>query len=354
MSKRPAPNPNPKVISIGYAVPELSYSQREVFAALGYPKSHWRLFGNSGIDRRYFCLPPDQAKLLSFQEQQEQYLVKALSLSRAAVEKCLDSRGPGEIGCVVYGSCTGLAPGPTIPQYLAQSMGFAPNVYFNNLAGQGCESGFPGLKRAYDFAKTERKAALVVNCELSSLTYFPEPDGKPDPENDYECLRANALFADAASSFLVGFDDIWRHPTILDTETNTDYRFADDLGFAWRNGRLRVKLSRRVPKLASQVVKPAVEAVLQRHRLRIEDICWWVIHSAGNSVLDNIRDGLGIAEEKMGLSRETLRLFGNTSSTSVGITGKRLMQQDVKPKDYVMVLSLGPGMTGGCTLLRFE
>jgi predicted naringenin-chalcone synthase len=344
----------PKVISIGYAVPELSYSQRQVFEALAYPKSYWRLFGNSGIDLRYFCLPPQEAKSLSFQEQQEQYLVKALALSRQAVEKCLDSREMGDIRCIIYGSCTGLAPGPTIPQYLAQRMGFPANVYFNNLAGQGCESGFPGLKRAYDFARADGRQALVVNCELSSLTYFPEAEGRPDPENDFECLRANALFGDAASSVLVGFDDNWRHPTILDTETNTDYRYADDLGFIWRDGRLRVKLSRRVPELAPLVVKPAVDAVLERHGLRINNIRWWVVHSAGNVVLDNIRDALGIEEERITLSRDTLRLFGNTSSTSVGITGKRLMQQDIKPRDYVMMLSLGPGMTGGCTLLRFE
>jgi alkylresorcinol/alkylpyrone synthase len=345
---------NPKIISLGYAVPHLTYSQREVFDTLKYPKTYWRLFGNSGIDLRHFCIPLDQAMSLSFQEQQEQYLIRALSLSQEAVEKCLDSRSVDEIGCVVYASCTGMAPGPTIPQYLAKRMGFPSNVYFNNLAGQGCESGFPGLKRAYDFVKANGKPALVVNCELSILTYYPELVGKPDAENDYECLRANAVFADAASCALVGLDADWRHPVIIDTETSTDYRYADDLGFTWRNGRLRVKLSRRVPKLAPLVVKPAFDAVLERNRLEINDINWWVIHAAGNTVLDRIRDGFGIPEEKTSLSRDTLRMFGNTSSTSVGITGKRLMQQAVKQGDYAMMLSIGPGMTGGCTLLRFE
>jgi len=61
--------------------------------------------------------------------------------------------------------------------------------------------------------------------------------------------------------------------------------------------------------LAPLVVKPAVEAVFERQGLRVPDIDWWVIHAAGSSVLDNIRDALGIAEEKMELSRETLSLW---------------------------------------------
>jgi len=342
-----------KIISLGYAVPEHSYSQLEIFQALGYPKAFRRVFTTTDIAKRHFCIPLESIRTLTFQEQQEEYIKAATELSKQAVMNCLDGRNPKEIGCVVYGSCTGFAPGPTIAHYLAQAFAFAPSTYYTNIIGQGCESGFPGLKRAHDFAVATGKSALVVNCELCSLTYFPEPDGKPDPENHFELLRANAIFADAAASALVGFDDDPRHSVIIDTETYTNIDYLNDLGYVWRDGRLRVLLSRRVPELAPLVVKPAVEAVLLRRRLEVEDIKWWVIHAAGNTVLDNIRDALGIAEQKMALSRETLRNFGNTSSTSVGITGKRLMSQNIELGDYVMVLSVGPGLTGGATILRF-
>ena len=223
----------------------------------------------------------------------------------------------------------------------------------NLISAHNCESGFPGLRRAYDFAVATGKQALVVNCELCSCTYYPEPDGRPVPENHFELLRSNAIFADAASCALVGFDDDPRHPFIVDMETHTNTKYINDLGYTWRDGRLRVLLSRRVPELAPLVVKPAVDAVLQRQGLCVDDIRWWVIHAAGNTVLDNIRDALGIAEEKVTLSRGTLREFGNTSSTSVGITGKRLMGEDVRPGDYAAVLSIGPGMTGGISLLQW-
>jgi len=347
-------NSKVKIISMGYAVPEHSYTQNEISQEIGYPGAFRRLFTEAGIEKRHFWVPLHRVRKLSWQEQQEEYSRGAVALSKQAILNCLDGRESTEIGCVIYGSCTGFAPGPTVAHYLGRDLCFAPSTYYNNIIGQGCESGFPGLKRAFDFSTVTGKPSLVIACELCSCTYFPEPERKPDPSNHFECARSNALFADAASCALVGFDDDPRHPFIIDTETYTNTDYINDLGFVWREGRLRVLLSRRVPELAPLVVKPAVAAVLERHNLTVNNIAWWVIHAAGSTVLDNIRDALGIAEEKVRLSRETLRFFGNTSSTSVGITGKRLMAQNIKPGDYALVLSVGPGMSGGATLLRFE
>ena len=344
---------NPKIISIGYSVPKYSYDQATIFRDLAYPRPFWRIFRDAGIDKRYFCLPLEQIKSLSFQEQQEYYLNLAPILSYQAMENCLDDRNPQDIGAVIYVTCTGFPPGPTIAHYIGKKLKLPPGVFYTNISSQGCEGAFPGLCRAYDRTIASGKPSLFINCELTGLTYWPEPAGKPDPENDYEVLRANAIFGDAASACLVGYDDDWHHPEVIDMETHTNFDYIDELGYVWRNGRLRVKLSKRVPSLASLVVKPALDAVLTRQHLTVSDITWWIIHAAGNTVLDNMRDAIGVPEDKTLLSRETLRLYGNTSSASVGITSKRLMQQEIKRGEYVAVLSVGPGMTGGMTLCRF-
>lgn len=344
----------PKIISIGYAVPEHAYSQHLIFNELAYPQRLWRLFAGSNIDKRHFWVPLDRIRKLSWQEQQEEYKRGAISLSTQAILNCLDKRDVGDIGCVVFSSCTGFVPGPTIPHYLGKEFGFASDTYYTNIGSMGCESGFPGLKRATDFTVITGKPSLVIACELASCSYFPEPDGKPDPENHFELARSNAIFADAATAALVGYDDDTRHPMIIDMETYTNTDYLDDLGYVWREGRLRVLLSRRVPKIAGDLVGIVVPKLLKRHGLTPTEVERWVIHAAGSTVLDNIRDILGLPEEKVALSRETLRLVGNTSSTSVGITGKRLMEKD-QPKtgEYLVMISLGPGMTVGATLLRF-
>jgi alkylresorcinol/alkylpyrone synthase len=342
-----------KILSIGFAVPEQSYTQDEIFHRLGYPRGYRRLFSENGISLRHFWVDLQRAPELTFQEQQEEYREGALALSKRAVEECLDGRAPDDIGCVSYCSCTGFSPGPAIPHYLARDIQFSKNVYYCNILSHGCEGGYPGLKRAVDFTISSGQPSLVIACELSSCTIYPEPEGIPDKNNDLELMRANAIFGDAACCALIGYDRNWRHPDILDMETHTDTAYLDQLGFIWENGRLRVRLSRDVPNLAARVIKPPVKTLLRRNKLAIKDVRWFVIHAAGNAVIDSIRDALGIPEEKTQLSRETLNRYGNTSSSSVGITGKRLMSQNISPGDYALILSIGPGMTGGATLLRF-
>jgi len=167
-------------------------------------------------------------------------------------------------------------------------------------------------------------------------------------------LRANAIFGDGASAALIGFDDDPRHPYLVDFETYFDPENLKHLGFVWQDGRLRVLLSRQIPRIVPSVVRPPVEKILQRHYLRLNDIRWWVIHPGGSAVLNNLKDKLGIPEKKMALSREALRLFGNCSSSSIGIVGKLLMGGDVRPGDWGLVVSLGAGLSAGATLLHWE
>jgi len=94
---------------MGYAVPEHSYTQEDIFAVIGYPQRFWRVFKESGIEKRHLWVPPGEAKKLSWQEQQDTYRVGAVKLSLQAINECLDGCSAGDIACVVYGSCTGFA-----------------------------------------------------------------------------------------------------------------------------------------------------------------------------------------------------------------------------------------------------
>ena len=344
---------NPKIISLGYAVPPYALTQRQIFDGLGYSHHWWKIFSDARIDQRYFIYPMGKIKEFTFQQQQEQYAEWAVQLSCEAIAQCLDGRGVEDIGCLTYGSCTGLMPGPSASHFIAAKFNMSSSVYHSNIIGQGCESGFPGLKRGADYVQSSGKMALVINCELCDLTYFPE-NGEPDPGDEFSLMRACALFGDAAVACLIGYDNDWHHPTIVDTETYTDHAYLNDLGYRWQDGRLRAVISRRVPVLAAEVAGKAMNNLLARVRIDVSQIKWWVIHAAGNAVLDNIQETVGLSDEQVRLSRETLKKFGNTSSTSVGLSGKHLMFENITKGDYVMMLSIGPGMTGGATLCQFR
>lgn len=344
----------PKIISLAYAIPDQAATQEEAWQALGYgdkARHFKRFFTEAEISKRHFWVPLSKIKEMSWQQLSDEYLKGAIELSKRAIIDCLDGGSVEKIGMVIYVSCTGYQC-PSIVHRL--DLGFMPETYFTNIVGMGCEGGFPGLKRAYDYIrhKGKRTQALIVACELCSCTFFPEPDGEPDPENAYEVLRSNAIFADAAAAALVGYDDDPRHPEIWATATHTDTSYLNDLGYVWRDGRLRVVLSRRVPKATGTVAKRAVDDVLKQAGLKIEEVSHWIVHAAGASILTEIRDALGLPEKNMTISRETLRLYGNTSSTSIGITAKLLMMKE-NPSRFGVVISLGPGLTGGATLLRW-
>lgn len=340
----------PKIISIECAVPLDAYTQEEIFAALGYNHHFWPIFRDAGILHRHFWVPPAIIRRLTWQEQQDIYQKAAIELSLQAINKCLNGFDIKDIRCLTFSSCTGFAPGPTVAHHLGRELGLRDDVYYLNISSMGCEGGFPGLKRAHDFVITDNQPVLVVACELAECSFFPE--NGLDKENDYELLRGNAIFADAAAAALIWYDGQPRHPQIADTEVYTDTGYIDHLGYVWRDGRLRVRLSREVPRLAADLVEKSIARLLDRNRLLIGDIKHWIVHAAGNQVLDNIRDTLGIPEQNMTLSRKALYENGNCSSATIGIIGKMLMDDtDIADGDLGIVVSIGPGMTAGSTLL---
>jgi len=197
--------------------------------------------------------------------------------------------------------------------------------------------------------------ALAISSELSSCCYYPE-NPNPDPRGKYQLLRSNAIFGDGASAALVGYDEDIKHPRIIDTQSYTDYENQYALGLEWRDGRLACLLSPDVPKIAPKVVKKCVEPMLQRNGIGVSDIKWLICHPGGKAVIDNIRDELGFSEEQMKLSRESLRLFGNQSSTSVGCLGKQFMNtksEEIKNGDYGLIATIGSGMQSCSILLRW-
>ncbi len=338
----------PKITSIGFAVPERSYTQGEVFESLHYPRHFRRIFLDAAIDKRHFWVPLDAE--LTWQQACEEYNKGAIWLSRKAVKACLDGRDVSEIGSVSFASCTGYNC-PSIMHQLHSELRFSPNVVYTPILGTGCEGAAPSLWRAYHHTLATGQQSLAIACEICSVCHFPEPE--PDPSGEWEMLRANAIFGDGASAALIGFDDDPRHPYLVDFETYFAPENLKHLGFVWQDGRLRVLLSRQIPKIVPSVVQPPVERILQRHHLSLNDIKWWVIHPGGSAVLNNLKDKLGIPEKKMVLSREALRLFGNCSSSSIGIVGKLLMGNEIKQGDWCLVVSLGAGLVAGATLLRW-
>jgi predicted naringenin-chalcone synthase len=342
----------PRIIGLDYSVPPLSHTQEEVFESLGYPRRWFRLFKQAGIDKRHFALPLAELKTMTFQQQQEAYAHWSRALSAEALEKTIPAGDFSNIGLLVYHSCTGFMPGPSVGHYLAKQFGLR-DIEVCSIASMGCDASWPGLRRCYDYTRLTGKSSVLIGCELSGLTYYPEAS-PPDRENAYELMRANAIFGDACSCALIGYDDNPRHPRILDFATRMDTDYIDRLGYTWREGRLRVRLARDVPEIALRMAVAAIDELLKKNSLSADDITYWILHPAGSVVLDNLQRHYGLPDAKMWCSRKALRDFGNCSSASVGIAGRILAGSEPNPKGSAVMANMGPGMTGSSVLLSFS
>jgi predicted naringenin-chalcone synthase len=333
----------PKIISIGFALPDKSYSQDELFDMMGYRSRRVkRIFDNSGISRRYLWTNPVGK---SWQELTQEYEKAAVELSRRAIIDCMDGRSFNNIGCLVFSSCTGYTC-PGISHHLARVMNMPDNLIHTNLLGMGCEASSPALSRAVDYYQVHRKPVLVVSAEPCSCAYFPAP------ENDLENSVTNCLFGDAAAAMLIGHDDDPHHPFIVDTLSYFNQDFMDYLGFKWVDGRLKCVLHKDVPMVSGEMVKIAVLRLLDDHKLAVGDIDYWAVHPGGLRVLEAIQRSLGLSQWKLRLSYEVLQDVGNVSSATVIIMGKHL--NHIEPPAWGVGITMGAGFETGCVLLHWR
>jgi alkylresorcinol/alkylpyrone synthase len=149
---------------------------------------------------------------------------------------------------------------------------------------------------------------------------------------------------------LVGEDDKPEHPYIVDFESEFDAQYKNYLGYQWLDGRLKVVLHKDVPKIAPILAKRVLDRLLPRNNLDMAHINHLIVHPGGVKVLDNLRDELGIPDEKLAYSREILRVGGNVSSACVGAIGK-LVRQKAEIGDYGLVLAMGAGFSTAAMVL---
>ena len=333
----------PKILSIGYSLPEKSYTQSELFDLLGYQSpAVRRIFENSGIGRRYLWTIPVGK---SWQELTQEYEKAAIELSKKAILNCLDGQPLNSFGCLVFSSCTGYTC-PGISHHLARELDLPDNLIHANLLGMGCEASSPALSRAVDYVIANDKPALLVSCEPCSCAFFPAP------ERDLENTVTNCLFGDAAAAILVGYDDDPHHPEIWDLQSYFNKDYMEYLGFRWVDGRLKCVLDRDVPRTSGILAKEAVGRILEKHQLSVEDIDHWAIHPGGIRVIEEIQKALGLDSKKLSLSYQVLRQVGNVSSATVIIIGKQLNR--VRPPAWGLGVTMGAGFEVGTCLLRWR
>jgi alpha-pyrone synthase len=278
----------------------------------------------------------------------ELYIEKARALfieaGTKALAACKELKAE-DITHVITVSCTGFyAPGPEYD--LVRALNLAPSTLRYHIGFMGCYAAFPALRAAQSFCEANPRAVvLVVSAELCSLHVRSS--------NDPDQIMAASMFGDGAAAAIVTA----RETNHTDATLRID-RFESVLtpvgeeDMTWKIGDegFEMLLSTYVPKIVDTHIQGALEPLfapeVQLVQAPAQAIRHWAIHPGGRSILDKVETKLGLSEQQLVPSRQTLNDWGNMSSATVLFVLKYILDNNTSTEEErICTMAFGPGIT---------
>ncbi len=304
------------------------------------------LFGNTGIEYRYSCVPMEwYEKQHDWPERNRIYLASSLDLLETATRSVLARAGrtADEIDVIVAVSTTGLAT-PSLDALPIERMGLRRTIQRLPIFGLGCAGGVIGLARAATLAQA-RPGGLVLFLvvELCALCFRRDDFSKSN-------IVATALFGDGAAAALLCSEGAG--PSITASGEYTWPDSLDIMGWEVTAEGFRAIFSRDIPELVSTQLHDVVAAFLAEHALTLPDVDRFICHPGGAKVLDSLEIAYELMTGTLADSREVLRQYGNMSAATALFVLERALTNGESAWNRALLSSLGPGFTAGFTLLE--
>lgn len=337
------------LLSVKSAFPDASYTQPECLDSMK-GAAFWNelsaasrkllervLSGDSGIEKRHFCLDElASAWKLGAQGLNEYYEKSAPSLAANAVGKALAdaSLNPEDVDALFLSSCTGyLCPGVT--SHLAEQLNLRPDVFLQDMTGLGCGAAVPLIRAAHGVVAANPDAVVVtVSVEVCSAAFYVE--------NDVGVLVSTCLFGDgAAAAIWSGHGGSWSVDHFHSLHVPEE---REKIRFTNADGKLRNQLHRTVPELAGK-------AVSQLYKKRTADPDAWITHGGGRDVIEQLEKVL--PPDRLNNAREVMRNYGNLSSPSVLVALEIFLGENNTEAQKLWMCAFGAGFSAhSCELTR--
>lgn len=352
----------PLITAVTHAFPDHYYTQEMMLGAL---REHWskrysnlgrleQIHHNVGVNGRYLALPMEEyEKLEGLEAKNNAWIRCALDLGETVLCDLFEKAGiqPDEISEIIFTTATGIGV-PTIDARLMNRIPLSRNLKRVPLFGLGCVAGAAGLARLADYIRGHpNEAAVLLSIELCSLTIQPDDFSMAN-------IVASGLFGDGAAAVLMVGKDHPRadhaRPRVIDSRSIFFPDTEHIMGWEVANSGFKIVLSADVADIARFHLRSGMEAFLGENGLSIQDIGHWIAHPGGPKVIEAIQDGLGLSDQALDLSRESLAAAGNMSSASVLIVlEKTLSRFQPEPGTYGLLMAMGPAFCAELVLLRW-
>jgi len=304
---------------------------------------------NAQVHTRRAIFPIDYiVKPRSLGQTSVEYQEHAVILGRQAAEACLMKAGmaPADVDMIITVSCTGFMI-PSLDAHLINLMGFRSDVRRAPFTELGCAAGAMALSRAWEFVRAfPDKTVLIVSVELPTLTF---QRGDLSQANLISCV----LFGDGAAAAVVTGREA-SGPRILDATTYTFPQSLDAMGFDLRETGFHIVLSKDVPQMIRDRIRPVVETFLDRRGLTLDALAAFILHPGGQKLLAYVEEQLDLCRCDTQLSWDVLGQYGNLSSATIlFVLDAWLTRKTMEPGDYGLAAAFGPGFSAELLLLQW-
>lgn len=173
---------------------------------------------------------------------------------------------------------------------------------------------------------------------------------------DWEDRTTAVLFGDGGGAVVLEATEITTPdaPHIVGSYLRSDGNLTDLLyvdggpSTTGTTGKLRMQ-GREVYRHAVGNIAEAIESLLQKHNLTVDDIDWFVPHQANKRIIDGVARKIGLPVEKTVV---TVQEHANTSAASIPLALHDLVKSGrVASGDVLMLEAMGGGLTWGANLV---
>ncbi|WP_417335860.1 type III polyketide synthase [Halobacteriovorax marinus] len=346
------------ILSSKTVFPKYHYSQSQIvdFLSTLWPKKKnllAKFSKNVCVDNRSLCITTDEVmRLDSFAMRNDIWKREAIPLVEKSIELVLKDTGVSveEIDQFITTSVTGFCI-PSLDTVIMNKMKFNPRTKRLPLFGFGCLGGVASLNRAHDYLQLNKKGIVLISAvELCSLTFQMQ-------DKSIENLIGTSLFGDGAASVIMVGEE---HPLakkssyeIVDYDAFFYENSADTMGWDIKDSGFKLVLNKNVSELVNNNIPDNLMELLDKARVRKEDIKFSISHPGGPKVLEAMQDSLDMKEEDFSNSWKSLREHGNMSSVSV----LNVLEQSIddhlgKEGDLGVMAAMGPGFNSEITIIK--
>jgi len=334
----------PRLLALTSAVPPYTIDQSDAATRAAQLFSKVRdierfvpVFVNTGIDRRYSCVPIDWYTAdHGWQDRTKLYVDNAVDLLEKVTRGLLKQAqlNVEDIDTIVVSSTTGIAT-PSLDALVVERLNMRRDIQRLPIFGLGCAGGVLGLARAAAMAKAQPGAkVLFLVVELCALTFRKNDISKSN-------IVATALFGDGAAGAILCTDG--DGPAVTASGEYTWPHSLDVMGWDVEEDGLKARFAQSIPTLVGSDFRNLLDGYLKTTDRKISDFAGFACHPGGAKVLDALEDAFEIPRGALVESRSVLRDYGNMSAATALFVLERM---DWRAKNRkTLMTALGPGFS---------